>query len=199
MSLGTIEQRYASDVPQELFQGVRHRCCALSVALGMVTGLLPKENLLVVVCLLTILLLPARLVFGLVSLIAFTIISIPFSPIFEALGSFLLDFSSVRSLGSALFTLPLGAWTMLNNTLVLGSFVFGLILFWPVYHAALNGLNLLFPKDAMQPNQKTQAHSSPEADSPLEVEVLYTVPIEYNTPGFFESSGGSGRFNKPSV
>jgi len=104
------------------------------VAVGMMIGLLPKENLLVVFFVLLLVLIPGRLVLGIASIIGFTLLSLPLDPVADRIGTRLLDNPAVQSLGSTLYTLPLGAWTMLNNTVVLGHLFLGLVLFFPVYY-----------------------------------------------------------------
>jgi uncharacterized protein (TIGR03546 family) len=103
------------------------------IALGMMVGLLPKENLLVVFFALLLVLIPGRLIYAIAAIVGFTVLSIPLDPIADQIGSRLLDNSAIQSLGSTLYTLPLGAWTMLNNTVVLGHLFIGCVLFFPVY------------------------------------------------------------------
>jgi len=116
-----------------LFGESSWKCSALAVAVGMMIGLLPKENLLVIFFALLLVLIPGRLIYAIASVVGFTLISIPLDPIADRIGTRLLDNSAIQSLGSALYTLPLGAWTMLNNTVILGHLFIGCILFFPVY------------------------------------------------------------------
>jgi len=103
------------------------------VAVGMVIGLLPKENLLAVFFALVLVLIPGRMILGIASIVGFTLLSIPLDPVADRIGIRLLDNPAIQTLGSTLYTFPLGAWTMLNNTVVLGHLFIGLVLFFPVY------------------------------------------------------------------
>ena len=109
------------------------RCSALIVAVGMMIGLLPKENLLVAFLVLLLVLLPGRLILGIASIVGFTFLSLLLDPMADRIGARLLDNSAIQALGSTLYTLPLGAWTMLNNTVVVGQLMIGGVLFFPVY------------------------------------------------------------------
>ena len=116
-----------------LFSESSRRCSALMVAVGMVIGLLPKENLLAVFFALVLVLIPGRMILGIASIVGFTLLSIPLDPVADRIGIRLLDNPAIQTLGSTLYTFPLGAWTMLNNTVVLGHLFIGLVLFFPVY------------------------------------------------------------------
>jgi len=109
----------------------------------MMIGLLPKENLLVLFFALLLVLIPGRLIYAIASIVGFTLISIPLDPLADRIGMRLLDNPAVQALGSTLYTLPLGAWTMLNNTVVLGHLFIGLVLFFPVYYISSRILKLM--------------------------------------------------------
>ena len=109
------------------------RCSALIIAVGMMIGLLPKENLLAAFFALILVLIPGRLVYGIAAIVGFTLLSIPLDPFADRIGTRLLDNSAIQTLGSTLYMFPLGAWTMLNNTIVAGHLLIGCVLFYPVY------------------------------------------------------------------
>ncbi|MCL2304225.1 MAG: hypothetical protein FWC43_02640 [Planctomycetaceae bacterium] len=118
---------------QLLFGESSWRCSALIVAVGMMIGLLPKENLLVVFFALVLVLIPGRLIYAIASIAGFTLLSIPLDPIADRIGTQLLDNPAIQTFGSTLYTFPLGAWTMLHNTVVVGQLLIGCVLFLPVY------------------------------------------------------------------
>ena len=120
-----------------LFSESSRRCSALMVAVGMMIGLLPKENLLIGFLALLLVLIPGRLVYAIASIVGFTLLSIPLDPIADRIGTRLLDNPAILSLGSTLYTFPLGAWTMLNNSVVLGHLLIGCILFFPIYFLSM--------------------------------------------------------------
>ncbi len=111
----------------------------------MLIGLLPKENILVAFFALLLVLIPGRLVYGIASMVGFTLVSLTLNPVADRIGTRLLDNSAVQTLGSTLYTLPLGAWTMLNNTLVLGNLLIGCVLFFPVYYLSAQCFRKIAP------------------------------------------------------
>lgn len=171
--------------------GVRRRFSALVIALGMVIGFLPKDNLLALGLFLLLIFLPSRLILGFLSILVFTVLSIPVGFLGEILGAVLLQISFVQSLGSLLYAFPLGPWTMLNNTLVLGQFTIGLLLFIPVYTLSSRLLALC------EPYVRFAGDSRTPTVEPIETETVHAVPVEHNTPGFFTpkpGTSGTGRF-----
>jgi len=111
----------------------RPRQLALAVALGAVLGLIPKDNILAGFLVLLIFLLRVNLGVGIMTAGLFTWVGVFLEPYAEKLGSFLLHRPFLQSQANSFFELPLVAWTSLNNTIVLGEFLFGLFLFWPIY------------------------------------------------------------------
>ena len=105
----------------------------LAIALGAIVGLIPKDNVLAVMLLLAIFLLRVNLGFGIMAAALFTKVGIVLEPLAERIGSAVLHSSIAESLGTPFFDLPLAAWTSLNNTIVLGEFLLGLLLFYPIY------------------------------------------------------------------
>ena len=105
----------------------------LAIALGAIVGLIPKDNILAVMLLLAIFLLRVNLGFGIMAAALFTQVGIALEPLAERIGSVVLHSSLAESLGTLFFDLPLAAWTSLNNTIVLGEFLLGILLFYPIY------------------------------------------------------------------
>ena len=108
---------------------------ALAVALGVMLGLVPKANLLALVLVMALFLLRCNLGFGILTAALVALATTRLDAKIDILGTKLLANVSVIDLEATLFQYPLFAWTALNNTLVLGCLVSGLIVFLPVYLA----------------------------------------------------------------
>lgn len=106
---------------------------ALGLALGMVVGLVPKDNLTATI--LATLLLVLRLHLGAAagSALVFTSVGALFDPLSHHLGHAILSCGPLEQLWALLFDLPVVPWTNLNNTVVLGNLVLGLMLAGPLY------------------------------------------------------------------
>ncbi len=120
---------------------------ALAGAFGVLLGLLPKDNLLFVALALLFFFSHANLVVG----VLVTIIVSSFSPWVheywaDSLGTMLLTSPGGQSVVGTPFKIPLMPWTMLDNTVVLGSFVTGAVLFFPLYFVIWFPLKMVWPK-----------------------------------------------------
>jgi uncharacterized protein (TIGR03546 family) len=106
---------------------------ALGFALGMIIGLVPKGNL-IALCL-GVVLLSSRANLAAAALAAFTFswLGILADPVSHRIGLGLLNFSPLVNFWTWLYNLPVVPWTAFNNTVVLGSFVLALALFYPVF------------------------------------------------------------------
>lgn len=103
-------------------------------ALGAMVGLMPTLTLQGLLLWLVIFILNVNLTAVFLSLTLFTLISFLFDPVFHALGFFLLvDVQSLRGLWTTFYNAPIAPLTRFNNTVALGSFVAGFVLFFPVY------------------------------------------------------------------
>jgi len=106
---------------------------AAAVSFGLMLALMPSGNLLWPLILILTLFLkvnyPAELIF-----LAFfkTFVSL-FDPSLHAIGYYILTAGIFRKPFTSMFELPLLPFTRLNNTIVMGGFVAGVILWFPVY------------------------------------------------------------------
>lgn len=109
------------------------RQLALGFALGMLIGLVPKGNLTAAA--LTVVFLGTRvnLGTGLAGAVLFSWIGMLTDPLTHRIGAALLTQASLEPMWAWLYQLPLAPWTALNNTVVLGSLLLGLWLFYPVF------------------------------------------------------------------
>jgi uncharacterized protein (TIGR03546 family) len=103
-------------------------------ALGAIVGLMPIFTLRGAFLWLVIFILNVNLTAVFLSLTLFTLISFVFDPAIHALGYFLLvDIPSLQGFWTSLYNAPVAPLTRFNNTVALGSFVAGSILFLPIY------------------------------------------------------------------
>jgi uncharacterized protein (TIGR03546 family) len=112
------------------------RQLALGLAMGMLIGMVPKGNLTAVV--LTVMLLAGRfnLGAGMVAAAVFSWLGMLVDPLSHRIGQALLTCPSLQPTWAFLYDQPLAPWTGFHNTVVLGSLLLGLWLFYPVYRLA---------------------------------------------------------------
>ena len=115
-------------------------------ALGMWFGLVPKDNLTSAAIMTLMCLLRVNLPAGLLAALAFGLISPFCDTLFHPVGSMLLSHESLQSTWIWLFDQPVIPWTSLNNSVVLGSFLMGLALLYPVGALASRTIQRLGPK-----------------------------------------------------
>lgn len=113
------------------------RQLALGVAFGLMIGILPKGNLIAVG--LSMLAFTFRINLGSVLLTGFLAsMAAPFTnPVSHGVGTRLLGNGMVYSTVERWYQLPVVPWTSLNNTIVVGGLILGLVLFYPAYHLSI--------------------------------------------------------------
>ncbi|EMI43096.1 TIGR03546 family protein [Rhodopirellula sp. SWK7] len=106
---------------------------AWGVAFGALLGLIPHGNLLAVA--LVLLVLTLRVNHAMVALVgvAVTFVAPTIDPTFDSVGRWLFDRPDVAQQLAVAWQYPLVAWTDLNNTVVAGSFVIGLVSLVPLF------------------------------------------------------------------
>ena len=123
-----------SDFLKILRAGQSPRQVAAGFALGSIVGLSPSLTLQGLTLWLLILILDVNLSAATLSFALFSLIAYIFDPIFHSLGYFLLvNVDALQGFWIALYNAPIAPLTRFNNTVVLGSFVGGLILFYPLF------------------------------------------------------------------
>lgn len=131
-------------MPLLLFQVIRSGFSVLSetaepkplaagVALGLLLGLLPLHNLTAVVVMTIIFCLRVNLPLVLLSAFLTSFAHPWIDPWADCLGYELLSLAELQASWSWLFRQPFLAWTALNDTLVLGNLVIGLLTVYPLY------------------------------------------------------------------
>jgi uncharacterized protein (TIGR03546 family) len=106
---------------------------AFAFSFGILLGLMPKDNLLAAVLAVIFFLSRANLVLGIIIIAVVSFLSPFYDPLAHRIGLEILTSDIGQKWGAKLFSYPLVPWTMLDNTVVAGSFVTGLALFIPVW------------------------------------------------------------------
>lgn len=116
------------------FSGVSSpRQLALGFSLGMVIGLVPKDNLTAVMLLFILASTKVNLCSASLATILFSWLSILLDPLSHLIGRNVLCYPSLQDFWRSVYQMPLAPWTDFNNTVVMGSLILGLCLFYPVY------------------------------------------------------------------
>lgn len=106
---------------------------AMGFALGMVAGLVPKGNLLAVVLMMMVCGSRVNLGTAMLGMFLFSWVGVLLDPVSHELGMWLLTRDSLAGFWTALYNLPILPWSKFNNSVVLGSFLLGLAMLYPVY------------------------------------------------------------------
>lgn len=119
---------------------------AMGLALGAVIGLVPKGNLLAAVLMMIVC--GSRVNLGAATLSAFVFswVGMLTDPLTHRIGLALLSHDTLTPMWTSFYNAPIIPWTKFNNTVVLGSFVFGVVLLYPLYRALLPMVVRLQPK-----------------------------------------------------
>lgn len=130
---------------------------ALAVALGILIGLLPKANLLVVLLAILLFISHANFLVAIPVILLVSVIAPWIHPFCDRIGVFVLTSSGGQSWGGALSQIPLARWTMFDNTLVLGSLLLGLALFLPIFLLVWIPLKIIWPKKKKEEKKDEQS------------------------------------------
>ena len=111
------------------------------MALGAILGLTPFLSVHNLVVLILIFMIRVNIASAFVSLGVFSLFAYLLDPLFNKIGYTLLTrVSALRPLWITLYNTPIVPWTKFNNTLTLGSLVFALLLFVPLYFLVLRSV-----------------------------------------------------------
>ena len=126
--------KFLSDFVKILRAGQTPRQIAAGFALGSFVGLSPSLTLQGLAIWLIILILDVNLSAAILAFSLFSLIAFILDSVFHSFGYFLLvDVDALKGLWTALYNAPVAPLTRFNNTVVLGSFVGALVLFYPVF------------------------------------------------------------------
>jgi uncharacterized protein (TIGR03546 family) len=104
------------------------------MALGAVMGITPLLSLHNFVIFIVILMIRVNVTAALFSMGIFTLISYMLDPLFNSIGyALLVEAEGLTPFWTRLYNTPFVPWTQFNNTLTLGSLVFSVAAFWPLY------------------------------------------------------------------
>lgn len=109
----------------------------MGCTLGMVLGLLPKDNLLALSLAVLIFATRVNIVTSLLTAVGFSLIAGLLDPLTHSVGWSLLTYPPLETVWTVMHELPLVPWASFNNTVVLGSFALGLAMFYPTYRVSL--------------------------------------------------------------
>ncbi len=107
---------------------------AAGFTLGFLIGLMPFWTLQGVVLLVVLLLFNVNLAAGTVAMVLAGMVAYLLDPIFHSVGYFMLTgVSFLQPVWEALYNMPVAPLSRFNNTVVMGSFVCGVVLALPLY------------------------------------------------------------------
>ena len=108
---------------------------ALGITLGSILGLTPLMNIHNAIVFAAIVLLNVSFAGGMLGWALFVPIGFLLDPLFDWIGHSLLLAPSLRGLWTSMYNMPIVPLTNFNNTVVLGSLVFALVLLVPLFFA----------------------------------------------------------------
>lgn len=120
---------------------------ATGLTLGMLIGLMPKSNVIVLSLCVALFSLRCDKTVGLLAAVLFSLASQYTDPFAHKVGQLVLGAGSMQGVYAAAFNMPLGPWLGFNNTVVTGSFLVGLYVAFPVYFVSrvlFTGLQTVF-------------------------------------------------------
>ncbi len=113
------------------------RQMSFGFALGMLIGIVPKGNLLAFAIGLVVASLRVNLGVVAGSALLFTLCSVPLDPVCDRVGAYVLSLPSLYGFWTQLYNTPVIPWTDFNNSIVMGSFLLGTVMIWPVHRLTL--------------------------------------------------------------
>jgi len=108
---------------------------ALGIALGSILGLTPLLNVHNAIVFAALMLLNVSFAGGMLGWALFVPIGFLLDPLFDWIGHSLLLAPALRGLWTSMYNMPIVPLTNFNNTVVLGSLVFALLCFVPLFLA----------------------------------------------------------------
>lgn len=109
------------------------RQMAFGLALGVFVGLVPKGNLLAIVLGTLLAATRVNLAIATFAIVLCSFCAAMFDSLFDRVGVFVLSQPSLQGMFTEMINTPFMPWTDFNNSIVMGSFVTGLMLIFPIY------------------------------------------------------------------
>ena len=127
------------------------RQMSMGLAMGVCVGLVPKGNLLAMFLGFCLAATRVNLSIAACAAVLCTILSGGLDGVFDSIGGYVLSQPALQDFWTSVYNTPFMPWTDFNNSIVMGSFLSGLVLIWPVHRLS----NPLFAKYS----QKLAAHA----------------------------------------
>ena len=128
--------RPVRQLAQALVSNDTPRQVAWGFVLGMMIGLVPKGNLVLITLTLLLCALRVNKSAGVMAAGLFSLVGFLFDGLAHHIGAIVLLWEPARPLHVWLYELPLGPWLGTNNTVVVGQLIISLYLAFPAYYFA---------------------------------------------------------------
>ncbi|WP_407652738.1 TIGR03546 family protein [Aporhodopirellula aestuarii] len=153
---------------------------AWGVAFGVLVGLIPHGNLLAVALVLFVLSL--RVNHAMVALVGVgvTLVAPNIDPTFDAVGRWFFAQPDVSMNLAKAWQFPLVAWTDLNNTVVAGSFLIGLVALVPLFLLTYPIFRALAPADEESGDGSSPRHAKPRKNKAVDEPPVHRVDTKHN-------------------
>lgn len=143
---------------------------AWAVAFGVLLGIIPHGNLLAILLLIVVLSLKINHAAAALTAIGVSFLATKLDPISHQIGNFVLMQPRVAEAAANAWTFPLVPWTDLNNTVVMGSLLIGLVALFPIFMVTYPVFRLFKPADEAADEGTAAKRTRTEASShPIEV------------------------------
>lgn len=106
---------------------------AAGFTLGMIIGVMPKDNLIALSLCVLLFSIRCNTGLGLLTAFAFSFAGPWTDPFAARTGLYVLSIPSMQAAYASTFNMPLGPWLGFNNTVVTGTLILGLYVAYPVY------------------------------------------------------------------
>lgn len=120
---------------------------AWAVALGVLLGIIPHGNLLAIALLVVVLSLKINHAAAALTAIGVSFLAAKLDPVSHQVGNFVLIQPRVADAAAQAWRFPLVPWTDLNNTVVMGSFLIGVVALLPIFMLTYPIFRLFKPAD----------------------------------------------------
>jgi len=133
---------------------------AWAMALGVLLGVVPKGNLTAMLLVCLVLVLRVNHAMAAVTAVVVSIAAVLLDPFTHQLGSWVLEQPALQGFFTWSWQQPLVPWTDLNNTVVMGSLLFGLMTLFPTYSLALPVFRSFAPEKPESPISPAKSEAS---------------------------------------
>ena len=124
---------------------------AWGVAFGLLLGVIPHGNLLALLVLLVVLSLKVNHAMAALTAVSTTFLASLLDPYSDQVGSYVLTHPKLQDSFASAWQLPLVPWTDLNNTVVMGSFLIGVVSLVPVFALTYPLFRMVAPRNGIDP------------------------------------------------